>query len=338
MFVSARKNHNYQSPTMIIDEGHNAIPFISDMSAERLWKAKWDYPRTIRTEADILDWLEQQRLTGRKKLSEVIKSMRSDNPSYVFERTTEPYRGVEQELIKARPVTVRNYKPILWPWFVRKVVILSATFNYKDIEELGLDRRRVKYIRTQSPIPPSSRPVVYSPIGSMAIKDQDKTLPKAAARLRGMLDQYLSKGVIHCTYGVAAKLREHLDHPRLIWHDRSNKRDQYQKFLDDTEGGVLVACGLAEGIDLPKDLGRWQVILKIPFPSLADTAISIKMREDIEWYHWETTRAILQASGRICRTPTDFGLTVILDSAFYQMYQKHPYLFPQWFSEGLVFA
>ena len=32
-------------------------------------------------------------------------------------------------------------------------------------------------------------------------------------------------------------------------------------------GGILLASGMAEGVDLPDDLARFCVIVKIPYPS-----------------------------------------------------------------------
>jgi Rad3-related DNA helicase len=127
-----------------------------------------------------------------------------------------------------------------------------------------------------------------------------------------------------------------MSHPRLIWHDRHDTRDKYREFRDRTDNCVLVACGLHEGIDIADDFGRWQVITKVPYPSLADAAVSVRAQLDPEGYQWATIKTILQASGRICRHPTDFGVTIITDNAFETLYQRNRHLFPQWFSQALI--
>ena len=57
-----------------------------------------------------------------------------------------------------------------------------------------------------------------------------------------------------------------------------------------------------------------QIITKIPFKSLTDSSYRFLAQNKPEQYIWLTSRDLLQASGRICRTPTDTGKTFILDS------------------------
>jgi len=336
MYLALRKNNKYSRRTVIIDEMQGLIPMLEDLAAHRIWKHKFNYPTDLHTEEDILSWLEESGLSETKKFQPIIKSLHSTEPNYRFERTTEYNYGIEKELIKARPVSVKNYKPILWPYQVHKIILMSATVSPTDIRELGLNRKRVKYIKTGSPIPPSSRPVIYCPIASFSHSNLSKATTIAAEFLKKLLAKFKAKGIIHCTYALANKLRMYLDNPRLIWHDKENKRSKYTEFLERTDNCVFVACGLSEGIDITNELGRWQVILKVPFPSLADTAVNLKARDAPDWYSWCAVKSILQASGRICRHPGDFGLTIIADEAFAPLYRRNRELWPDWFCESLV--
>lgn len=103
-----------------------------------------------------------------------------------------------------------------------------------------------------------------------------------------------------------------------------------------TPGAILVACGMQEGIDLVGELGTWQVIAKVPWPNLTDPAVAYHTARDPEWLNWETARITMQAAGRICRTPTDFGVTVIPDSSFSRLLRESLHLFPQWFLDGIT--
>jgi Rad3-related DNA helicase len=91
-----------------------------------------------------------------------------------------------------------------------------------------------------------------------------------------------------------------------------------------------------EGIDLAYDSGRWQIISKVPWPSLADPAIKYLCKLDNEWYAWETVKTLLQGCGRICRTPDDFGATYIFDSTFNRLYNENPNFFPLWFRNSVI--
>ena len=338
MYMSMRKHFRYMTKNIICDEAHNLIPMLTDLASIKLWKKKYKYPNNLRTEEDILKWLYDSGHATKKQLKPVIASMLSDKPDYRFERTTEMYYGHEEELLKIRPLSVRNYNPVMWPKYVSKIVLMSATISHKDIEELGLSTRRVKYIKTGSPIPPSNRPVVYYPLGSFSYRNLDDTIPKLAEFLTTLLNKYKSKGIVHITYSMRNRLYPLLRDTggRLIWHDRDNTREKYREFRQRKDNCVLIACGLQEGVDIANDYGRWQVITKVPYPSLADAAINIKAHEDPEWYQWDTIKMILQASGRICRHPQDFGSTIILDSNFEYLYKSNQHLFPEWFKQALI--
>jgi Rad3-related DNA helicase len=173
----------------------------------------------------------------------------------------------------------------------------------------------------------------------------DAAIPRIASGVSRLLKEHKSCGVVHCTYSMAQELREHLSDPRLMWHTRADKAEVYQEFLASppSEGKVLVASGMYEGLDLSYDLARWQCICKVPYVSLAEPVIKERLKERPESYAWWAVRSIIQATGRVCRTPTDYGWTYMLDGNFTRLYKENPGLFPDWFkhavrnvSEGLT--
>jgi Rad3-related DNA helicase len=99
----------------------------------------------------------------------------------------------------------------------------------------------------------------------------------------------------------------------------------------------MVASGLYEGVDLAGDLGRWQLLLKVPYPSLGDPAIKHKAETSAEWFCWETLRPTLQSMGRICRGPDDQGTSYVLDAAFERLYSSGLSfgLIPSWFKSAV---
>jgi Rad3-related DNA helicase len=248
-------------------------------------------------------------------------------------------RGHEEEVLKLLPLDVSDYRPVLWPPNkVRKIVLMSATIGEVDIRDLGLNHRRVSYIQADSIIPVDRRPIIYDPVGSVAYNNQAVAIPRIADRIREQLRNNSDKGMIHATYGMIGALRELLDdEPRLIFHTRDNKKEMYDRFIDSTDG-VLVASGLYEGVSLDYELGRWQFITKVPYPSLAEPAIKYRCELEPEWYQWQAVKLILQASGRICRGPDDYGATYILDNCFERLYSGSISLFPKWYQDSLIFT
>jgi Rad3-related DNA helicase len=144
------------------------------------------------------------------------------------------------------------------------------------------------------------------------------------------------KGLVHVTYGMAEMLRKHLAHnDRYVFHDRNNKTEMYEHFRSSPEPLVLFACGMYEGIDLPDDAGRWQIIAKTPYKSLGDPAIAYKAEKDQDWYNWSALKDLIQACGRVCRHEKDRGVTYILDKSAIRLVNNNSHLIPQWFRDAL---
>jgi Rad3-related DNA helicase len=145
--------------------------------------------------------------------------------------------------------------------------------------------------------------------------------------------------MIHAPYSVSQKLKQYLaDEERLVWHTRDNRTSVVEEFLDSEpeDGQVLVGSGLYEGLDLVDDTARWQVITKIPYPSLYDPAIRTKLEQDQQWYSWAAIRPLLQASGRISRGPSDYGVSFIVDNSFKRLYENNKDLFPDWWTAAVL--
>jgi Rad3-related DNA helicase len=144
--------------------------------------------------------------------------------------------------------------------------------------------------------------------------------------------------VIHATYEQARLLETHLTGPRYLYHTSGDKAAIYRQYRESDPGlgKVLVASGMYEGIDLAGDLGEWQCITKVPWPSLGNPAIRYLAEQDPDWFNWETLRTVIQACGRVCRTPTDYGVTYILDGTFYRLAEDSLHQFPAWYLDGLL--
>ena len=68
---------------------------------------------------------------------------------------------------------------------------------------------------------------------------------------------------------------------------------------------VLVSPSLREGVDLPDDELRFQIVTKMPYPDLGDPWTAARQARDPRWYALETAKALVQAYGRSCRHAGD---------------------------------
>jgi Rad3-related DNA helicase len=97
---------------------------------------------------------------------------------------------------------------------------------------------------------------------------------------------------------------------------------------------VLVSPSLREGVDLPDDFLRFQVLTKLPYPDLGDPWTAARQARDHRWYATETAKALLQTYGRSCRHAGDHGVTYVLDGQFARFLQRYRVLLPEWFLDA----
>jgi len=320
---------------------------IQDRLAETIWHHDYQYPFSG-DNSNILRWIYRQptRIQKHKKITRLREALEAEAPEYVVSRTSDSFNGKgtqrgkpeERDCLKLYPVDIADKASLMWGPTVEKIILMSATIGPKDVEALGLQQRRVVYLQAASPIPPENRPIQFVPVVSLNHGNLHASVPRIAEEIENIAAYHSKeKGIIHATYELSGLLREHLTSNRYIFHDRSNKSEQYELFRNSptSDSRVLVACGMYEGIDLPEDLGRWQIIPRTPWKSLGDPAIRFKAELDQDWFRWETLKDMIQACGRICRTPTDYGITYILDSTAIRLIQDSEHLVPSWFMDAI---
>lgn len=345
--------HKLYRNVLVVDEAHTLLPVIKDRLALKMWRHDYKYPPTAYRYEQLKEWVDSVYASGKrkkdKKLAKLKEAVTYKVPEYIAERTQDEFNGKGtvrgepemRDLIKLVPVDVTQAPPMFWPREVEKIVLMSGTISKKDIEQLGLSRKRILYIEGKSPIPVDNRPIVAEPVVSVTHSNVDYAVPQLAQYIKEIAAHYEGqKGIIHATYQLAYLLRKHLTGPRYIFHDRDNKGEQYGRFKSalPSSGAVLIASGMYEGIDLPEDLGRWQIIAKVPWQSLGNPAIKHLAELDPEWFNWETIKTLVQAAGRICRTPEDFGVTFIPDRTFLRLINEAKSQFPKYFLDALQFV
>jgi Rad3-related DNA helicase len=339
--------HRLYRDVLIVDEAHQLIPTLRSLGEVVLWQHDYKYPSSAYGRDQLLQWAERLPTKKQKsaKMEKLLNNLRSRTPEYSISRARRDFNGKgtkrgepeERDCIVMTPLAVGKEASRLWPAEVKKIILLSATIGPKDIQSLGLAGKRVAYIHSPSPIPPERRPFIVDDIVSVNRSNMNHAVDMISTYINTNLvaKHTGERGLIHATYQMADLLRMGLVHPRFIFHNRDNKKEAYQRYLN-SKDGILVACGMYEGVDLPDDLGRWQVITKIPWSSLGDPAVAALAERDPEWYIWETAKTVIQAGGRVSRHENDYGVTYCLDSSFMRLYTEGSHLLPHWFQDCLV--
>ncbi len=309
----------------IFDEAHSLTDMLEDNREVKFWRNQYDFPDGMKTVSDVVGWAQELCKSldpeGRQypRLRRLITEMVAVRGDATLEYTRDLYRGRAVDVLVIKPGLQRKAPDWLWPrGTVRKMVFMSATIGREDIRELGLAGRRVKYLECESPIPAANRPLLFTPRLNMGRDYQQHSVPMFAKLLAAELERRPEKGLVHVPYAMAEWLRSLIDSPRLIFHDKFDKQEALDRFKasDPADGKVLVASGMYEGIDLPLDAARWQIIGKVPFLSLGDELVRRRMQAYPDWFDWAALRNIIQACGRIVRSPEDYGETIIWDTNF----------------------
>ena len=135
------------------------------------------------------------------------------------------------------------------------------------------------------------------------------------------------KGIIH-TVSATCKdyLLESLNDERLIDHNTQNRIEQLEKFKKSNDPLVFISPSMNEGVDLPGDLCRFQIIYKLPYPDLADKQIRMRANADEDWYDYKTSLSLIQTYGRGMRFENDYCKTYFIDSRIGQFIRNGKFI------------
>ena len=123
---------------------------------------------------------------------------------------------------------------------------------------------------------------------------------------------------------------------RLLETNPEIERDEViTEHVNTPKPTVLISPLLHLGLDLKDDLSRFQVIAKVPFPSLGDRWIDEKRKRSGKWYNWQTALKLVQGYGRSIRSKDDWAVTYVLDGMFKSFVDRNKNILPNWFLESI---
>lgn len=230
---------------------------------------------------------------------------------------------------------------------------LSATLSppefYRDL--LGFDRERTTAISVPNPFPRQNRRVVIDASVTTTFKERTAYYPLIATRLAELAARVPGNCLaLFPSYDFLAQVAAHLEAggKRVLIQRRAagdREREEILQILRDAWlGDVLllaVAGGVfAEGVDYPGDMLRAVAVVG---PCLPGLSLEQELLKDYYQERFERgfeyafvvpgmTR-VVQAAGRLIRSPHDTGVIALLDRRFlYEPYRRH---LPQdWLADG----
>lgn len=227
-----------------------------------------------------------------------------------------------------------------------RFLLSSATFgNAKEsLEKLDIDRSEVKIISMESQFPAENRPIYFKDVTSMKRSErEDGDFKKLALSITDILNDYPdSKEIIHCvSYDNQRYLYQQLDDlgasDRMMSHESYNSDERLQEFKKKEDNTVFLSVAKEEGIDLADEDSRFNILVKVPNAYAGEPRTSYRLNERNEWgwYFNKTAIKMAQSYGRTTRSKDDWSDFYILDSYFWNFYQRNGDKLPSWFREAI---
>lgn len=217
-----------------------------------------------------------------------------------------------------KPLKIDNYAKNTLFKYADVCLFMSATIlDYRLFAHwLGISPDEIYAIRRKSPFDIKMNPIKTFNDFNMSFSHIEESAPRTIATIEEILDLHKDeKGIIHT---VSGKCRDFLignvRTDRFIFHDTQNRADVIEEFKNSDKPLVLVSPSVSEGVDLPGDECRFQVIYKIPYLDLGDKQTSLRNAFDSKWYDYKTSLALVQTHGRGMRFEDDYCTTYFIDS------------------------
>ena len=243
-----------------------------------------------------------------------------------------------KNVLRFEPLSIAEQAQDLFLSLGRQRVFMSGTIISPDIfmEELGLNPNKTAIIRvSNSSFPAKNRPLLTGVKGGLMVYDKrfngvrPTDVEKAADAISRIAKNYpKQKGLIlPYTDTIESLLSNALTErqpeiaTRLVQHTKNPK--EREEILSDfnckTGNGILMSTYANQGYD-NKNI-HFVIIVKLPFLSLGDTKVRLKMKQNELWYQTYTVRMLMQMYGRAMRSQDDWGHVYIIDAHYDHWYR-----------------
>lgn len=259
-----------------------------------------------------------------------------------------------QNQLKVEPLSVADYAEDCFLSLGKQRIFMSGTIVSAEIfmKELGLNPDETVFLRVnESTFPVSKRPFAIKRNGGLMVWNkksqgiQFSDLKKTADVVAEIASHYPNhKGLIlPYTDGIESAIVDILsdNHPeiaaRLVQHTKNPKEREgvLEGFKGGDGNGILISTYANQGYD-NEDI-HFVIICKLPFLSLGDTKVQLKMKKNEKWYQTKTVQTIMQQYGRAMRSKDDWGHVYLVDAHFPHWYQTRNIasLMPKYIKEAL---
>lgn len=300
-----------------------------DLKISKLLKTKNTDVKVMQLVTD----LKQYQL----KIEVFLKEYKENTNNWVLESNWN--EKTKQKELSLEPIWAYDYLDKYVFSQYDMVFLMSGTILDKNLfcQLNGLDVSKAVYYSIASPFPLRNRPIFYMPLGKMSYKSKDETFKKYIPYIKKLLDKYKNKkGIIHTnSFELAKWIENSIKDPRLIFHDSSNKDEMLRLHKESDKPTVIVSPSMDTGVSFDNDDARFQIIAKVPYPSLGSQKNKLRQSNNPDWYSWKTVAGLIQMTGRPVRSDMDYADTIIIDGGFGDVMKHSSHFIPDWIQEAI---
>lgn len=267
------------------------------------------------------------------KIDIFMKEYKENPHNWVLE--THKNEKTKQIELSMEPIWAYDYlDKYVWSNY-DMVILMSGTILDKNIFSNlnGFDVSRSVYYSISSPFPLKNRPIYYIPVGKMSYTKKEDTFKNYVPFLHKIFKKYeAKKGIIHTnSFELSNWIQRDVNDGRLVFHDSTNKDEKLRHHFESKDPTIFVSPSVGMGVSFDHERSRFQVIAKIPYPSLSSQKNKLRQKTNPDWYAWKTCSSLIQMTGRSVRSNTDFADTIILDGSFSDILKYSSHFLPNWF-------
>lgn len=273
-----------------------------------------------------------------ERIERLLEDVKENNAPYIVSEEN-------QKTTPFEPVTIDRFVEAALDVENRVVILMSATPQKLEGWE---------FIEVKSPFPAEIRPFKYVPVGSMALKGRQETIPKLAQMLITRENLLPGKSIVHVpSYTVAGALGQEIlrlskNSIKPIIQSRQNtvedftgaalRQDVIEKFKKDKDSNkILIAVNMGRGIDLPEADITNNIITFVKRQNPTDHLVRAKWKYlGKEWEYQDAANEIMQQYGRVNRNNEKVTNTIITEPEWEKFFRKNQKYFRQWFIEAVV--
>lgn len=307
-----------------------------------------DFPRSDVPQFEM-EPAEKKCMNLVEKIDWMRDEIERDN-HWVVDVDSDKYKGNYVKTLELRPINVSSFlKNNVWSRADKRVVS-TATLPYRAnpeiwLRKVGLDPEKTKVISVDMPFPKENRPIhTKDMVCSMSSNGDEENWDEIMKKLNELAKRHYNQNcLIHSSsYARAEKVLDSIDseehpylHNNVIVHNNRRDADVEIEDWQASDHDIFISPSMMEGVDLKDDMCRWQVLLKVPYPSMDSRIEYIVNNTKYGWneYFERALLRVVQSYGRAIRSKDDYAEFYVLDEDFDDLLSRRTA--PSWFTEAI---